>query len=78
MASSETVTVDYATANDTATAGEDYESKDSAIIFESGQSLMQTVQIAVIGDTRLEPDETFLVTLSNPSGATCHFPNFVA
>jgi hypothetical protein len=30
----------------------------------------QTITILVVGDTVVEPDETFTVTLSNPSGAT--------
>ncbi|GJF09185.1 hypothetical protein NGTWS1803_13980 [Mycolicibacterium cyprinidarum] len=68
-ASTKTVTVNYATSNGTATAGSDYVAGSGTISFAAGQT-SKTVYVGVIGDTKLEPDETFVVTLSAPSGAT--------
>jgi hypothetical protein len=68
-ASTKTVTVKYATSNGTATAGQDYTAASGTITFAPGVT-SQNVNINVIGDTTVEPDETFTVTLSSPSGAT--------
>ncbi len=68
-ASSQTVTVGYATANGTATAGSDYTTGSGTLTFTAG-TLTQTIVVPVLGDTVYEPDETFTVTLSAPSGAT--------
>lgn len=35
--------------------------------FDAGQSVSQTVTLNVVGETDIEPDERFTVTLSNPS-----------
>ncbi len=67
--SSQTVTVQYATANGTATAGSDYTATSGTLTFTPGQ-LTQTVSVPVLGDTVLEPTETFAVNLSNPTNAT--------
>jgi subtilisin-like proprotein convertase family protein len=64
-----TVTVDYATANGTATAGSDYAAKSGTLTFGPGQA-SQTVVVSGFGDRLLEPNETFTVNLSNASGAT--------
>ncbi|OYX75791.1 MAG: hypothetical protein B7Y95_00655 [Rhizobiales bacterium 32-66-11] len=63
------VSVQYATANGTATAGSDYASKTGTITFAAGETT-KTIQIAVTGDTAVEANETFTVKLSNPSGLT--------
>ena len=70
-ASSETITVDVATAPGTATAGAagDYLSKSITLTFSPGQ-LTKQVAVTVLGDGLDEPDETFFVNLSNPVGAT--------
>ncbi len=63
------VTVDYATANGTATAGSDYTSLPSGTLtFAPGDPLSQTVTVNVIGDATYEPDETLTLNLSNPVG----------
>ncbi|MCC6173804.1 MAG: FecR domain-containing protein [Chloroflexi bacterium] len=62
------ITVNYATANGTATAGSDYVATAGTLTFNPGEQF-QTVDVQVIGDTVQEPDETFLVNLSNPIGA---------
>ncbi|ORB29191.1 chitinase [Mycolicibacterium parafortuitum] len=67
--STETVTVHYATSNGTATAGVDYTATTGTITFAPGVTT-QLLHVDVIGDTVGEPDETFFVTLTNPTGAT--------
>ncbi len=66
--SQQTITVNYATANGTATAGSDYTAKTGTLTFTPGVTT-QTVTVAVAGDTALEANETFTVNLSN-AGAT--------
>ena len=68
-ASTSAVTVGYATANGTATAGADYTAAAGTLTFAPGV-VSQTVNVAVAGDTVAEPDETLSVTLSNAAGAT--------
>jgi len=63
------ISVSYATSNGTATAGQDYTAGSGTITFAPGV-VSQTVNVAVTGDTTVEPIETFTVTLSSPSGAT--------
>ncbi len=63
------VTVDWETADGTAVAGADYASGSGTLAFEEGES-RKTVAVTVTGDDVDEPDETFSVRLSNPSGAT--------
>jgi urease beta subunit len=67
--SSNTVTVSYATANGTAQAGTDYVAASGTVSFSPG-SVQRTVSVTVNGDTAVEPNETFFLNLSNPSGAT--------
>jgi uncharacterized repeat protein (TIGR01451 family) len=63
------VTVDYATADDTATAPSDYAAIGSTQLLFPALSTSQQITVAVAGDTVTEPNEAFLVNLSNPSGA---------
>jgi len=65
------VTVHYATADGTATAGSDYEAVDSSLSFAPGET-KKTIYVPVHGDTDIEPNETFTVTLSQANGA--HLP----
>jgi chitodextrinase len=62
------VTVDYATANGTATAGSDYQSTSGGLSF-SGSTTQRTVTVLVNGDTDSEEFETFDVNLTNAAGA---------
>jgi len=68
-ASSETVTVRYATANGSATAPSDYVATSGTLSFAPG-IISRTVTVAVKGDTLVEPNETFFVNLTGASGAT--------
>jgi hypothetical protein len=68
-ASASAVTVGYATANGTATAGTDYVAKSGTLTFAAGAT-QQAITVVVNGDTTVEPNETFLVNLSGPVGAT--------
>jgi hypothetical protein len=67
--STQAVTVSYATANGTATAGSDYTATSGTASFAIGTTT-QTVTVAVRGDLRDESDEFFYMNLSNPVNAT--------
>ena len=67
-ASAETVTVDYATADDTAVAGVDYTPTAGTLTFAPGQT-SQTVTVALLQDSLAEADETFLLKLSGAVNA---------
>jgi hypothetical protein len=67
--SSDTVTVQYATANGTALAKQDYTATSGTLTFQPGQT-SRTISIAVKTDRKREPHEAFTVRLSNPVGAT--------
>lgn len=63
------VTVNYATADGTATAGTDYRALSGTVTFAPGET-SKTVTVAVLGDGLDEPDETFTVKLSSLFNAT--------
>jgi hypothetical protein len=69
QASSQPVTVKYATADGTATAGSDYTATSNTLSFAPGET-KKTVSVSVKGDTVVEPNETFRVNLSTPTNAT--------
>ncbi len=62
-------TVDYATSNGTATAGSDYTSTSGTLTFSAGEST-GIISVSITSDNTLELDETLIITLSNPTGAT--------
>lgn len=63
------VSFDIATSNGTATAGSDYQARSlTAQTIAAGQR-SATVNVQVTGDTTVEPDETFNVTVANVAGA---------
>ncbi|MGB0460762.1 MAG: glycosyl hydrolase family 18 protein [Opitutales bacterium] len=66
-AASGAVAVSYATANSSAEAGTDYTAANGTLDFTSGQTT-RTLAISISGDTDDEPNETFTLTLSNPTG----------
>ena len=59
------VTVRYATADRTATAGEDYLAASGRLRFGPRQKVRR-VRVSVLGDEIDEPDETFVLRLSRP------------
>jgi hypothetical protein len=66
----DTVTVNYAAADGTATtADNDYRATSGTLTFSPGQT-SKTVTVLVNGDRKVEPDETFFVNLSNPANAS--------
>ena len=69
LASGKTVTVDYATADGTATAPDDYTTRSGTLTFTPGQTSM-TVSVPIISDTADEDAETFTFTLTNAGNAT--------
>ncbi len=62
------VTVSYATADGTAEAGIDYLPQSGIVTFLPGGSLMQTITVPVLASAIAQPDETFFVNLSSPTG----------
>ncbi len=62
-------TVNFATANDTATQPSDYASTSGTLTFAAGETT-KTVTVSVNGDTEDEADEKFFVNLSTAVNAT--------
>ena len=62
------VTVDYATADGSAKAGEDYTATTGTLTFAAGEKT-KTVNVPVLDDAVDEGEETFLLRLSNATGA---------
>ena len=67
--SSGQVTVDYATADGTARAGEDYTATSGTLTFAAGV-VEQSVNVPVLDDVRDEGEEHFTFTLSSAAGAS--------
>jgi subtilisin-like proprotein convertase family protein len=67
--SNSAATVDFTTANGTATEPGDYSAANGTVSFAEGEAT-KTITVLVNGDTTFEPNETVFVNLSNPSGAT--------
>jgi hypothetical protein len=61
------ITVDYATANGTATAGLDYTAVSGTLDFPEG-SFFKTITIPILSDQVYEGPEQFSIILSNPTG----------
>ena len=68
-ASVEAIAIRAITTPGTATASTDYNPINSVVIFQPG-TVTRTVDVGIIGDTNLEPNETFTVNLSDPFGTT--------
>jgi hypothetical protein len=68
-ASSQRVTVSYATANGSAVAPGDYAQVAGVLTFPAGATT-RTVAVSVKGDALDEPDETFELRLASPVNAT--------
>lgn len=68
-ASGQTVTVNYATADGTATQPADYTSTSGTLSFTPGQTT-RTITVPVVGETVPEANETYFVNLSGATNAT--------
>ena len=68
-ASTGTVTVDYATSDQTAQAGVDYTATSGTLTFAASET-SKTITVPILNDTDYDPSQRFRVTLSNASGAT--------
>ena len=66
-ASGRTVSVRYATADGTATAGMDYTAVGATLTF-GARAMARTIAVPVLADSIDEESETFTVTLSGPRG----------
>ena len=62
------VSVRYASADGTATAGADYSAASGTLTFATGERA-KTVEVTVLDDAHHEGSETLTLTLSSPSGA---------
>jgi hypothetical protein len=68
-ASGQSVSVAYATADGTATAGSDYQAASGTLTIPAGQTT-GTITVLVKGDRLAEADEAFFVNLSSATNAT--------
>ena len=69
-ASEKTITVDYATSDGTATAGDDYTAVSTTTLTFNAGDVSKNIPVTVVSDNIDEVDETVIVTLSNPSNVT--------
>ena len=68
------VTVNYQTADGTATlANNDYQAASGSIVIPAGET-SGTITVNAVGDTQGEPDETFTVTLTGATNGTIGSP----
>jgi len=63
------VSANFATSDGTATSGSDYVATSGTIFFGAGE-MSKTISVTVNGDTTIEPNESFSLTLTNPLNAT--------
>ncbi len=64
-----TVSVDYATSSGTAIGGSDFSPANGTLRWADGDSSNKSIRVDVTDDGQNEGDETFALTLSNPSEA---------
>ena len=62
------ISVSYATADGSATAGEDYVAANGVLDIPAGQA-SGTISVTINGDTDIEDSETLTATISNPTNA---------
>ncbi|WP_404783507.1 Calx-beta domain-containing protein [Altericista sp. CCNU0014] len=67
--STQTITVNFATSNGTATSGVDYVASSGTLTFNPGET-NQTITVLVNGDMIFEPNESFSINLTSPTNAT--------
>jgi hypothetical protein len=69
-ANAQTVTVNFASSDNTAIAGSDYQAVSGTLTFNPGGLLTQTITIPIYGDSTVELDESFSINLTSPTNAT--------
>ncbi len=67
-ASTQAVSVNYTTADATATIPSDYATASGTLTFQPGETA-KTIPVSVVADLAVEPDETFTLTLSSQVNA---------
>ena len=63
-----TITASFSTANGSATAGSDFTAVSGTVTIAAGKTTA-TINVPIIGDTVVEPNESFFVNLSSPVNA---------
>ena len=71
------VSVNFATANGSARAADDYVARSGVLAFAPGET-SKTVAVGVVGDRRREGDEVFYLNLSSAAGAVVTDPQGAA
>lgn len=69
QASTQSVTLNYATANGTAQAGADYVAASGSLTFAPGET-SKTISVTILADSLIELDETFFINLSGAINGT--------
>ncbi|MCY7388370.1 MAG: Ig-like domain repeat protein, partial [Burkholderiales bacterium] len=64
------ISVNYATANGTATAGADFTTTSGTLNWATNDATTRTIIVPILQDALLEGKETFTVTLSTPGGVS--------
>src|SRR5262249_31421034 len=72
-----TVTVDFATSDGTALAGSDYLPVADRLVFTS-KKISTIISIPIIADGIVEPAETVVLSLTNPTGGASLGPRHTA
>ena len=62
------VGVTYTVTSGTATAGSDFVATTGTVVWQSGDTTNKEVYVEILEDTLQEPNETYIVTISNPTG----------
>ncbi len=62
------VGVTYSTFNGTASAGSDYNATGGILTWANGDAVDKSFAIPILDDSAMEPDETIVAALSNPTG----------
>ncbi|MDM8557527.1 Calx-beta domain-containing protein [Candidatus Parabeggiatoa sp. HSG14] len=62
------VTVNYATTDGSATAGSDYTNTSGTLTWPDKDERAKAITLPITDDSDYEGDETFIITLSNPTG----------
>lgn len=64
-----TVSIDYATSNESATSGQQFRGVAGTLVFASGE-IIKTIEVPLVNDTLAYGKRTFRVNVSNPIGTT--------